>query len=158
MKKLILTAFICVLSVLCYGDIQVNYPSNFDRLERKNTIGYTTKYGTGFPEYQPTTSPVSHYPGQRKSPQRPYSGGRIEDIADGIWIDVYPNWPGWVDDDYWSTLLKEHPELEPYAREWFESQGMHFPGDPYADPITDIPVIFTIVFLSIYLFYKKKTV
>ena len=30
------------------------------------------------------------------------------------------------------------------------------PGDPMQTPITDVPIIFTIVFLSIYLFYKKK--
>lgn len=47
MKKLILSLFVCVLSVFCSLDAQIYQPSIYDRSERKTTIGYTTNYSNG---------------------------------------------------------------------------------------------------------------
>ena len=107
-------------------------------------------YRVSSPGYTGSYSPAS-YSGPRKSAQRPFSGNFLEDLADWWRMVTDSDWPGYVDEDYWDEFLAAYPEYENEARNWYENQGMHFPGDPddpYPTPIGNSLVL--LIFLLIW--------
>ena len=93
MKKLILSLFVCVLSVFCSLDAQIYQPSIYDRSERKTTIGYTTNYSNG----KFTSSAYDNFNGGKPKPRK-VSGY----TADG---DYFDDGKGYGDSDssyFWS--------------------------------------------------------
>lgn len=124
---------------------------------------YTPSTMYGGTVYYSTGSSGTRPGGPIRSPQRPYSGNFLEDLADWWRMTTDSNWPGYVDEDYWEEFLTAYPEYKDEARAWFESQGKHFPGDPddpFADPLEDdllvLSIIAGIYFISKYI--KRKTV
>lgn len=109
---------------------------------------YTPSIMHGGTVYYSTGSSGTRHGGPRRSPQRPYSGNFLEDLADWWRITTDSNWPGYIDDDYWEEFLAAYPEYEDEARAWFESQGKHFPGDqddPFANPLEDDLLVLNII-------------
>ena len=123
---------------------------------------YTLSIMRGGTVYYSPGSSGTRPGGPRRSPERPFSGKLLEDLEDyarmnGILGFGYdPDWPGYVDEGFWEQFLSVYPEYEPYARQWFESHGQHFPLDPYADPILDLPIGLFVVLMIGYCFYRKR--
>lgn len=100
MKKLILSLFICLLSVFCstYGQV---YQSTYSNDPRTNSrIGYTTQYGYGFRQ---NSTPVTYNPIGATQPKRitVYNGsggtantpGGNNDSSDWLYMqDSEGNW------------------------------------------------------------------
>lgn len=96
---------------------------------------------------------------QRRSPQRPYSGGSGEDFLDWLRINFTSDWPQYVDDDYWDELKSIDTDAYDYAVQWFEKQGKHFPedqDDPFADPIGNFPIELLVLLILGYVYYRKR--
>lgn len=111
--------------------------------------------------YRGSTSSYGNRPGggPRKSAQRPFSGNFLEDLADWWRIYTDSDWPGYVDEDYWDEFLAAYPEYEDEAREWYENQGMHFPGDPddpFMEPIGEFPIALLLLLIFGYVYYRKR--
>lgn len=124
-------------------------------------IGYSTiniSYQTISSSYNPeSTSTTTGRPGPMKSAERPYSGDAFEDFIDWLRMNIDPNWPSYVDPDYWDEFLADYPEYEDEARNWYESHGQKFPGDPdnpFLTPIGEFPIRLLLILLFGYLFYK----
>lgn len=126
-----------------------------------STFRYTSTYmpvGT----YRTSTPCYGNTPGSgpRKSAQRPFSGNFLEDLVDWWRMNTDSDWPGYVDPDYWDEFLADYPEYEDEARQWYEEQGIHFPGDPddpFMEPLEDDLLLLS-VFALIYclLYYRKR--
>ncbi len=124
-------------------------------------IGYSTiniSYQTISSSYNPgSTSTTTGRPGPRKSKERPYSGKFLEDLEDWWRIHTDSNWPGYVDDDYWDEFLSTYPKYEDEVRNWYESQGQKFPGDPedpFLTPVGEFPIGLLLILMFGYLIYK----
>ena len=131
-------------------------------LDSTYRIGYTTKYGYGFNQqkteiYIPYGGTYSPYSGPRKSPQRPYSGNWLEDLADWIRIQTDEDWPSYVDDDYWEEFLDQYPEYKDDVEQWFEDHGK---TPPWLLPIgsENVLFLFELFYLTKYskIKWKKK--
>lgn len=79
-------------------------------------------------------------------------------LTDPDYESYNENWPYYVDADYWNEFMAIYGNTKygDYARSWYESRGLPFPGDPMPTPIDDIPVIVLICFICIYFFHKRK--
>jgi hypothetical protein len=145
--------------------ITTNFNQSNNQFRNVNYYSIKIQYNTSYIPISEYTPQGSNLTGPRRSPERPFSGNWLEDLEDyarmnGILGFGYdPDWPGYVDEDFWEQFLSVYPEYEPYARQWFESHGQHFPLDPYADPILDLPIGLFVVLMIGYCFYlERKTV
>lgn len=178
MRKLLLTYVLLIFTLICNAQAQESYRrigytttygntfstqtisnTNFQsvNIHKNNPVIQSGNYTSGLYKVNPSYKPVTSCgkPGIKKSPQRPYSGNILEDLADWWRINTDANWPSYVDDDYWETFLAENPGYEEEVREWFEEHGQKFPGDPedpYPTPIGNSFVL--IIFLFIWVIYK----
>ena len=170
----ILTILLILLQIntfgyLNYRSLYSNHYNSYNCVHIEQTyqgIGYTTNYSNGqFNStyyYQSTYTPKasSSYvsrPGPMKSAERPYSGDAFEDFIDWLRMNIDPNWPGYVDPDYWDEFLANYPEYEDEARNWYESHGQKSPGDPedpFLTPVGEFPIGLLLILLFSYLFYK----
>lgn len=117
MKKLILSLFVCVLSVFCSLDAQIYQPSIYDRSERKTTIGYTTNYSNGkfnssvYDGFNSGLNSDNHKPNIRRSIGYDDNGNQIntDNLPNGnpnpMWEDGYEYyWDGsvwWRHAEFW---------------------------------------------------------
>lgn len=141
-------------------------------------IGYTTKYGNSFGQttnnyqiyynngyhnhsYTSVYTPGANRGskgggGPRKSAQRPFSGNFLEDFADWMRMNIDPNWPGYVDPDYWDEFLEEYPEYADEAEQWFNDHGQ---TPPWQTPIGEPDGLFYMLyFYAVYKVVKTKIV
>lgn len=86
----------------------------------------------------------------KRSPQRPYSGGTLEDFLDWLRINTDGDWPSYVDEDYWEEFLAQYPEYYDQAEQWFISHGQ---TPPWQTPIGNPSVVLTL-FCVIYVSFK----
>ena len=168
----ILTILLILLQInkfgyLNYRSLYSNHYNSYNCVPIEQTyqgIGYTTNYSNGqFNStyyYQSTYTPKasSSYvsrPGPMKSAERPYSGDAFEDFIDWLRMNIDPNWPSYVDHDYWDEFLADYPEYEDEARNWYESHGQ---TPPWYVPIgdTDFYLITALLFSYFIYTYMKK--
>ena len=147
-------------------NVNVQQSINYNQFRSVNIHGNSLVTNKPYMPIKTYNGTSAHYSpsrggGPRKSPQRPYSGNFFEDLADWWRINTDSNWPSYVDEDYWEEFLAEYPEYEDEARAWFESQGLHFPGDPddpFLDPIGEPYILLGLALLyGAYSYRKKKT-
>lgn len=169
----ILTILLILLQIntfgyLNYRSLYSNHYNSYNCVPIEQTyqgIGYTTNYSNGqFNStyyYQSTYTPKasSSYvsrPGPMKSAERPYSGDAFEDFIDWLRMNIDPNWPSYVDPDYWDEFLADYPEYEDEVRNWYESHGQTPPWYvPIGDP--DFYIITALLFsYFIYIYMKKE--
>lgn len=181
MKKLSLTYVLLAFMIICNAQSQESYKrigytttygntfqihttnNNFQsvNIHKNNPIIQNTNYNSISYKYSPLYKPAltNTKPRIAKSPQRPYSGDSFEDLIDWLRINTDPNWPSYVDNDYWDEFLTKYPEYEDEVREWFKNNGKKFPGDPedpFAQSIGDNIFLYLICILYGYYIYKRK--
>ena len=153
--KKMLFILLVLLSVNIYADNKEPKPYR---------IGYTTQYSKGqynSDYYINNFDQSDTYNEPRKSPQRPFSGGTLEDWVDwarmnGVWPVGDEDWPSYVDKDYWPEFLEKYgDDYEDYVREWFD-QHPDAPNNPFT-PVGDMPWILGGMMLLAYIIrYKCK--
>lgn len=97
------------------------------------------------------------------SAERPFSGNLLEDLEDyirihgGIFTKPDPNWPSYVDPEYWEEFLNEYPEYRDEVKEYFE-QNPEVPNNPFRLSLLDDMGGILILLLGgiAYLIYKFK--
>jgi hypothetical protein len=97
------------------------------------------------------------------SAERPYSGNWLEDLEDyirmhgGIFTKPDPNWPSYVDLEYWEEFLGTYPEYQDEVKDYFE-QHPNAPNNPFRVSLLDDTVGILILLLRgiAYLIYKFK--
>lgn len=121
-----------LLSISQYEDYRIGYSTNYSN----------GQYNTSYFEDSKNTESNTPKGGQKRSPQRPFSGNWLEDLEDwtrmngvlGFGYDE--NWPSYVDNDYWLQFLSEYPEYEDEAEKYFVDRGQTPPWKtPIGDPI-----------------------
>lgn len=178
MKKLSLTYVLLAFMIICNAQSQESYKrigytttygntfqihttnNNFQsvNIHKNNPIIQNINYNSISYKYSPSYKPAltNTKPRIAKSPQRPYDGDSFEDLIDWLRINTDPNWPSYVDEDYWSEFLTKYPEYEDEVREWYKNHGKKFPGYPFAQSIGDNIFLYLICILYGYYIYKRK--
>lgn len=131
-----------------YSNGQFNskvYKSSMTTLEYQNRV-FTGTYNPG------STSTTTGRPGPMKSAERPYSGGTFEDFIDWLRMNTDPNWPSYVDPDYWDWFLENYgDEYGEYVEQWFDIHP-DAQNNLFKTPIGDT-IVPLLILLLLYMFY-----
>lgn len=99
------------------------------------------------------------------SAERPFSGNWLEDLEDyirmhgGIFSRPDPNWPSYVDPEYWEEFLNEYPEYQDDVEEYFDNpEHSDYPNNPFRLSLLDDTVGILILLIGgiAYFIYKAR--